>query len=190
MYASAFCKVQKRIFEVYSNDGPGFRETIAQREEFQRIQPIVKKIIPDSSVIGLLFADREDCLTVKSSAIGIRQHDAFTWQVKRNRFENAPLSETSRLIARTIGNWLGSMSEQERQSFTELVFSLIESTGQERFSSMSENKLKTMESIMNAIRQLPREKQMEGMKLIATLSQSSGQTLWGYMSGLLKLPQL
>jgi hypothetical protein len=31
---------------------------------------------------------------------------------------------------------------------------------------------------------------MEGMKLIATLSQSSGQTLWGYMSGLLKLPQL
>ena len=190
VYASAFCKVQKRIFEVYSNDGPGFRETIAQREEFQRIQPIVKKIIPDSSVIGLLFADKEDCLTVKSSAIGIRQHDAFTWQVKRNRFENAPLSETSRLIARTIGNWLGSMSEQERQSFTELVFSLIESTGQERFSSMSENKLKTMESIMNAIRQLPREKQMEGMKLIATLSQSSGQTLWGYMSGLLKLPQL
>ena len=186
VYASAFCGCQDRIFEVYSNDGPGFKEEIVQRPGFLQILPKVKKIIPDSSIIGLLFSVSEDYRIVKSSASGIKQHDGFTWQVKRNRFENAHLSEMSKMIQKTIGSWLGTMSDQDRQSLTDLVFSLIESTGQNRFSSMNADKWKTAESILNAVLQLPRDKQQEGLKLIGQLSQSGGQTITDYLSRLIK----
>ena len=185
VYASALCSCQDRIAEVYSNDGPGFREEIVRQEGFQRILPRVRKIVPDSSVIGLLLSVQEDCLVVKSTASGIRQHDGLTWQVRRNRFETAPLSGMSRLISQTIGAWLETMSDADRQSFTEFVFSLIESTGKDRFSSMSEEKWKTAESILNAVRELPRERQQEGLRLIAQLGQSGNQTLLDRLSGII-----
>ena len=187
VYASAFCDCRDRILEVWSNDGPGFREEIVRQEAFRQILPKVRKIIPDTSVIGLLLSVPEDCRVVRSSASGIKQHDGFTWQLKRNRFEQASLSEMSKLIRRTVGTWLETMRDEDRQSFTELVFSLIESTGKDRFSSMSAEKWKTAESILNAVRHLPKEKQKEGLKLIGQLSQSSGAAITDYLAALVRL---
>ena len=185
VYAAAFCDTQDRILEVYSNDGPGFRDEIISREGFQRILPRVKNIVPDSSVIGLLLSGYQSRHVVKSSASGITQHDGFTWQVIRNRFEDATLSDVSKLIDQAIGKWLSSMDDAARQSFTEIVFSLIESTGKERFSSMSEDKWKTAESILNAVKNLPKEQQQEGIRLLSQLGQSGGQTILEYLTGLL-----
>ena len=189
VYASAFCNRQERILEVYSNDGPGFRDEIVSREEFQRILPKVTSIVPDSSVIGLLFAGHEEPLVVKSSALGITQHDALTWQVNRNRFVRAQLSGFSKLIDKSLSNWLESMDDESRQKFTEIIFSLIESTGQGRFSSMSKDKWKTTESILNAIKALPKDQQQEGLRLIGRLGLSSGQTILGYLTGLINKPR-
>ena len=40
VYASAFCnkKIQKRILEVYNNDGPGFDLSIIQKEGYKRVE--------------------------------------------------------------------------------------------------------------------------------------------------------
>jgi len=185
VYAAAFCRDQEKILEVYSNDGPGFREEITKREGFQRILPKVRGIVPDSSVIGLLLSGDYERRVIRSSASGITQHDGFTWQVKRNRFEGAALSEASRVIDQTIGGWLGQMDDETRQSFAETIFSTIESTGKERFSSMNAEKLKTAESMIGAVLSLPKEKQQEGLKLIGQLGQSGGQAILGYIADLI-----
>ena len=188
-YASAFCNDQDRILEVYSNDGPGFQEEVIQRAEFKRILPKVKKIIPDSAIIGLLFSGGEDYVVVKSKALGIMQHDGFTWQVNRNGFVNATLSEMSRMAQRTIGSLLDKIEDEDMQTFTDLVFYVIESTGQDRFSSMNADKRKTAESIMNTLWRLPKEKQQEWFKLIGKLGLGSGQMISGFLSGLVKPKQ-
>ena len=185
-YASAFCNDQDRILEVYSNDGPGFQEKVIQRDEFQRILPKVKKIIPDSSIIGLLFSGGEEYTVVKSKAFGIMQHDGFTWLVNRNSFVNAPLSEMSRMAQRTIGSLLDKIEDEDMQTFTDLVFYVIESTGQDRFSSMNADKRKTAESIMNTLWRLPKEKQQEWFRLIGKLGMGSSQMISGFLSGLVK----
>ena len=186
VYASAFCDCPDRILEVWNNDGPGFRKEIAGRPDFREIRPKVKKIIPDGSIIGLLLSDGEEYRVVKSSAAGIRQHDGFTWQVDRNRFETAPLSEGSKVLKKLIGTWLETMSDGDRRTFTELVFSLIESTGQDRFSSMRADKLKTAESILNAVRVLPAEKQQEALKLAGAMGLRGGQKVVDYLARLVK----
>ena len=188
-YASAFCNDQDQILAVYSNDGPGFQEEVIQREEFQRILPRVKKIMPDSSIIGLLFSGGEDYVVVKSKAFGIMQHDGFTWLVNRNSFVNAPLSEKSRMAQKTIGSLLDKIEDEDMQMFTDLVFYVIESTGQDRFSSMNADKRKTAESIMNTLWRLPKEKQQEWFKLIGKLGLGSSQMISGFLSGLVKPKQ-
>ena len=114
--------------------------------------------------------------------MGIKQHDAFTWKVERNRFVKAPLSDMSKVTKKLIGTWLETMKDEERQTFTELIFTLIESTGQERFSSMKADKLKTAESILNAVRLMPKEKQQEAMKLLGVMGLRGGQKIADYLA--------
>ena len=182
IYASAFCEGGERIFEVYSNDGPGFKEEIVQRAGFAENLAKVKKFIPDSSIIGLLLSEGEDYTVVKSTAMGIKQHDAFTWKVERNRFVKAPLSDMSKVTKKLIDTWLETMKDEERQTFTELIFTLIESTGQERFSSMKADKLKTAESILNAVRLMPKEKQQEALQLLGVMGLRGGQKIADFLA--------
>ena len=182
IYASAFCDCGGRIFEVYSNDGPGFKEEIVQRAGFAENLVKVKKFIPDSSIIGLLLSDGQAYTVVKSTAMGIKQHDAFTWKVERNRFVTAPLSDMSKVTKKLIGTWLETMKDEDRQTFTELIFTLIESTGQERFSSMKADKLKTAESILNAVRLMPKEKQQEALQLMGVMGLRGGQKIADFLA--------
>ena len=182
VYASAFCEDQDKILEVYSNDGPGFREKIIQTEGFQKVLPKVRSIVPDTSVIGLLLAGQYAQTVVKSSASGLMQHDGFTWQVTRHGFEEAELSEASRLVDKTVSGWLTQMNDMERETLTETVFSLIESTGQDRFSDMNAQKLKTAEAMWTAARSLPREKQQEVVRLFKLLGQSGSHAAADYIA--------
>ena len=173
---------QDKILEVYSNDGPGFREKIIQTEGFQKVLPKVRSIVPDTSVIGLLLAGQYAQTVVKSSASGLMQHDGFTWQVTCHGFEEAELSEASRLVDKTVSGWLTQMNDMERENLTETVFSLIESTGQDRFSDMNAQKLKTAEAMWTAARSLPREKQQEVVRLFKLLGQSGSHAAADYIA--------
>lgn len=188
VYASAFCErdIQDRILNVYSNDGPGFQNDVLMSEGYQRILSRIVSIVPDTSIIGLILSSDAAHRVVKSSQIGIFQHDGFSWSVSRNRFTDAELSEISQLIEKTLSDWLSQMDEEERQSFTEIVFSLFEATGADRFSEMSQQKMKTTEAILNALYSMPKEKQKEAFTFMQQLGMSSGQTIVEYFTSKMK----
>ena len=70
VYGSVFCDptIRDRITTVYSNDGPGFREEIINSEDYCRILPKVRKIIPEASVVGRLMYDSSTPLVIHSTA--------------------------------------------------------------------------------------------------------------------------
>ena len=186
VYASAFCEnaVCDRIRTVYSNDGPGFKQDVAESSEYLRLLPKVKSIIPDTSIIGLLLSCKSDHHVVKSSASGILQHDAFTWQVQRNRFVEAQLSPTAALIRQAMGAWLEQMDDETRQSFTNTVFSPLEATGVETFDEIGNQKWKGIETVLEAIVHLPKEKQKEALHLLGQLGQIGTHTTASYLASL------
>ena len=188
VYASALCDpaVQEKIVTDYSNDGPGFRQEFANSEAYQHLLPKIVSIIPDTSIIGLLLSSKSTHQVVKSSANGILQHDGLTWQVHRNRFVEAPLSPTGELIHKTMGAWLEQMDDETRQSFIDTVFFPIEATGMETFGEISDQKWKSVEAMLDAAKQIPKEKQKEFFRLLGQLGQIGTQAAASYLTDLVK----
>ncbi len=135
VYAAAKCGdiLQRRIVEVYSQDGPGFSETMMSDPGYHAILPKVRSYVPQSSVIGMLLEHKEPYTIIKSNQIGIMQHDPYSWQVLGANFlQVEELTADSRFLDRTFKNWLAAMSNEERSEFFDTVFELLESTGAER----------------------------------------------------------
>ena len=134
VYAAAKCGdlLQKRIVEVYSQDGPGFPAEMMNDPGYQSILPKVRSYVPQSSVIGMLLEHEEPYTIIRSNQIGIMQHDPYSWQVLGPDFlQVEKLTADSRFLDRTFKNWLASMSNEERSEFFDTVFELLESTGAE-----------------------------------------------------------
>ena len=63
---------------------------------------------------------------MKSCEKGFRQHDCFTWQVVKNRFEQAPaLSGEALLLRKAVLAWMNDMTVEERQAFIETVYRVL-----------------------------------------------------------------
>ena len=186
VFASAFCssQTQDRILSVYCNDGPGYRDEIVRQPGYQRILPRMIRIVPDTSMIGMLLSTQAACNVVRSSASGILQHDGFTWQVRRDQFESAELSETGKILDRVLDSWIDGMDDLTRKSVTDTIFSAFEATGADTFHEMSQQKWKAAESILGYIFSAPREKQSELFRLAAELIKSGSQ------AAIAQLPEL
>ena len=181
-YAASFCEesIQNKITCVYSFDGPGFKAEKISLEGYKRILPKIIRIIPDTSIIGKLLTSDSKQIVIKSNASGMLQHDAFSWKIKKNRFVRTDASELSVFIEKTMGGWLDDMSDDDRKNLTDTVFALIESTGNDTFREMSEQKWKTAEVIMSSAAGLPKESRQELKHLIGKLLQTGGHNAAAY----------
>lgn len=180
IYASAFCssEIRDKIETVYSNDGPGFRNEIMNKKEYIAVLPKVISIVPDTSVVGMLLTSKAEHLIVDSSERGFAQHDGMSWQVMRNRFVPAGPSDLGLFIRNTQTDWLSKLSDELRESFVDTLFSLLEATGMGTFEAMSDSKLKSAESIISAMQELPKKKQKELLQIIKELISSGGKTVF------------
>ena len=180
VYASALCdpEVQLRIQEIYTNDGPGFREDFLESPGYQRILPRMISIIPDTSIIGMLMETGGVHHVVDSTATGIVQHDAFTWDVKRSQFVRIPMTEMGLFLNRSIKRWMAGLDDEERRTCTDAIFTILESTGAESFKEVSSQKRKSLEAMFQTFRSLPADQRQDLMRALMQLVQSSGKTAW------------
>lgn len=178
VYAAAHSteRLQDRLIQVWSNDGPGFREEVRSRPGYKRIQPKCVSIVPDTSVIGLLL--ESDCARsiVKSSASGLVQHDGFTWECGPQAFVPAELTRAGAYLEKTVDNWVARQDDETLRSLVDSLFTVFEATGAETFHSMTTRKFRTAELMMAAFRALPKEKQRELLAATGKLVTSTGAT--------------
>ena len=120
--------VQKRILEVFNNDGPGFTEFLMGDPGYRQMVPRIRTFVPQSSVIGMLLEHEEPYTIIKSSQVSILQHEIYTWEVEGKHF--IPMEEItadSRFLNLTIKNWVSQMSVQERNQVVDTLFALLNS---------------------------------------------------------------
>ena len=171
VYASAFCgrKIRDRIIEVYTNDGPGFRPEVMEREEYKSILPKVISIVPSTSVIGMLLTSDVRHRFIKSTGGGVAQHDALTWKVVHDRFVSSEPSELGLFIMKSQKDWLSKLGDRDRELFVNTLFSIFESTGMGTFNEMGLNKLRAASEIWSSMKGMPKEKQKEMNRIIGEL---------------------
>ncbi len=181
VYAASFCNssFRCRIKEVYSNDGPGFNSTIVQSEEYLSILPKVKKILPESSLVGLLLSSAEEKKIVKSTAKGIYQHHPYSWCVTGCGFDEADsLSTESTLMNEALQKWIGNLSDSERKLFVSSVFDFIEASGAETLDDLNKNKMVSYNAILRAGTDFPNEKKTEIFKMLKNFARTSGEIIF------------
>jgi len=122
--------VRKRIRQVYSFDGQGVDKATLDSAGYKDIQDRIQSWVPQSSVVGMLLCYHPNYNVVKSTAIGLLQHDAFTWLIKDGTFEQlSELNFSSRVSAEAFRRWLDQHSAEERRFMAEVIIQVVSGIG-------------------------------------------------------------
>ena len=159
-YAATWAEtgVQRRITDIYSLDGPGFLPEVFEGDSYEQIRSRVHRILPYSSLVGMLLQNYEQYEVVKSSGIGILQHDAFTWQIEDGKFVKAvDIEAKQKRMNEALNQWIFTLPEEERQLFVETLFQVIDQTGVTTLTEFSEHWKENLKSCLKSLKSLDPE---------------------------------
>ena len=180
VYAAAFCDpaVRGKIVKVYTNDGPGFNQSIASSENYAAVVRRVEKIIPESSLVGVLLSSQANRKVIRSSAKRTMQHDPFSWQVIGDHFEEVEMrSDSSIFLDGTLNTWAAGLSSEDLRMLADTVFGVLEATGATTLSEIKANKTVTYPAVIKAVAQMDSDAKSEMLEMLKKLLISGKDTM-------------
>lgn len=169
--------VRKKIIKIYSNDGPGFREEIINSREYKKMLPKVVSIVPEESFVSTLLSSDYDTKVIKSDEKGFMQHAPMSWQIKGNAFVASERGQGSIMLERTVTEWLGGLSDEDKEIFTDLLFDLLDRSGARTLDEISLKNASILPAILNNFKSMPKDKQDEMLSVIGKLIRA-GQDIY------------
>ena len=161
VYGSVFCgaNIQRRILAIYNNDGPGFKESLVDRPEYQAVRERIVSIVPQSSIVGMLLEHDDNYTVVKSSQQGIYfQHDGFSWEVLGTRFIHLDeISQGGRIHGQAIRSFIGEMDDQQRSAIVDALFEVLGSTNAKTLTELDADWMKSLSAMARTYKELSRE---------------------------------
>lgn len=147
IYASP--EIQNRIISIDNNDGPGFNDEIIQKEEYLNLLDKIHTFVPQSSVVGMLLNHEEPYTVVKSSAKGIMQHDAYSWELLGKEFiKTEEITNGSKFIDKTLKDWIKHTTPEHRKEFLNILFDILASSNIDDVTQFTRNWSKTVIAII------------------------------------------
>lgn len=141
--------LQERLICIYNYDGPGFLEEVYEKAEYKRVRPMIRKMIPQTSIVGMLLEEDSNYAVVKSSATGFMQHNPFTWVVEDDHFEILKDADAiSNHLKGTLNRWIKEMEIEKRKQFVKIVFEIIDSTGISNLGEVSVNRKEKVRKLL------------------------------------------
>lgn len=124
IYSAVKCseRVRKKIDCVYNNDGPGFDVNMIKSAKYQAMLPLIKSIVPENSIVGMLLEHDEDYIIVKSSQ--------------------------SRRLNKALSSWINSVDNERREEFVETLFGLLYASGAKNLSDVSADRLRSTREVI------------------------------------------
>ena len=178
---NAPAKIRKRIAAVYSLGGPGFPEHVVTSEPYLSTVSKVHKIVPDSSIIGMVLETPEPCVVVKADCEGLMQHFAFAWQVDGDAFVRVDdIAPSSHEFNSSFNRWMTSLSREEREHAVDALFQVVHASGATTFSGLIASMPLSLPSMIGAIVGLtPDERKhlMEAMRMLAAAATARNRNI-------------
>lgn len=164
IYAAMKCDpgIQDRIECIYSLDGPGFRPEILKSDEYEKLRGRICKLIPHSSVVGMLLQHQGSYEVVESKSFGLLQHDPYNWLIRGADFVWVKdVWQGRKLFDETLNEWILSLNQEQLKLFVETLFRLIEASQVDNLVDFTAEWKKSATGILNAVKELDEEtKQM------------------------------
>ncbi len=157
VYAAMNCteKVQERIIKIYSMDGPGFREDVLEKHKYEAIANRIVKILPQSSLVGMLFETSPNYKVVESKTFGLLQHNPYTWMIEGDDFLYAKgIYESRKFANAALNEWLMAMDDSERKMFVDTLYQVVSASEAENLIDLTADWKKSMNGIISALREV------------------------------------
>lgn len=150
--------VRGRIRAAYSLDGPGFLADVVNGPEYRGIMDRIIKIVPDTSIVGMVLETPEPCRVVRSSERGVLQHDAFSWQVSGDSFvEVDDVAPSSRYFNQALNEWIAGLSVEQRESAVDAMFTVLSASEQKGLLGLQEAGAKSIPAMIGTLAELSDE---------------------------------
>ena len=157
VYAAMNCskEVQERIIKIYNMDGPSFREEMLKKYNYTAIAAKTVKILPHSSLVGMIFEQSAEYRVVKSKALGLLQHDPFSWHVKFGRFVDVgQVFEGQKFMNDTLNEWILALNEEQLKAFVDTLYQIISATETDNLFDFSADWRTSIENMATAVKEV------------------------------------
>ena len=180
VYAAAFCKNANkfdRIETVYTHDGPGFNQAIADSPEYAAMTDRIIKIVPDSSIIGMLLSSRESLTAVISDAKGLQQHNPYTWEILGKSFVRAE-SLAGTFADEALRKWSDSLTPRQWECLNTALFDALEASGADTLHELNSNKHTNYNLVARALMKTDKTVYKGFIEAVKALTQSGKDTFF------------
>ncbi len=180
IYASCMAdeKIRKRIISVYNFDGPGFGDASLVNHKKHEIGNKLHSFTPEWSIVGMLLHHEKNYTVVKSDETFIQQHDASSWQVNGKKFVTVKeVVDFSKGFSDTLSNWLKALDDDERRSFVDTLFRILEANKAKTTVDINADRLKAAVGMIKEYSDLSKETKSMLKKLISLLFKESSLTI-------------
>ena len=145
-------KFQKKIKSVYNFDGPGFSRSFYDNQEFLNIENRLTSVYPSGSLVGMIFHQPRYYEIIKSSSHNPGQHDPVTWQILGKNFvSKKEFTKESIFFNTSLNKWIETMSLEQKSGFVNSVFEIIEASGFDSITDISENPVQAAAKMIKKI---------------------------------------
>ena len=145
---------------------------------FEKIADRITKIIPRSSVVGLLLEDHGAYQVVDSKNIGFLQHDPYSWLVDRIDFVYADrIDQRHRIMDESLNEWVMSLPKEEVESFVNALYQIVAASEATDLISFTKNWTKSLTGMANAIQNLDEETKSCIHRIMKSLANVSRERL-------------
>ena len=193
VYSAVHCKsiIKRKIISVYSNDGPGFSKEMVASEAYQEMIPKIRTIIPESSIVGLLLEHEEAVQIVKSTNVGVGQHDAMSWEVLGTHFVYTDkVAEQSIFIDETMKTWLMELDAVQREIIVDAIFEMLDELNIRTVDDFTHLKFADLQEANKIRKNLPAGTQELLAHAVKLLFKTGKNSVEEYLREKIELPKL
>ena len=131
LYAGLTCEntLYRRIKTIFNFDGPGLSH-IENNTRYKNMEKKVISIVPNMSMVGMIFTDYNDTYVIESYNTGLMQHDSFSWKIDdKNHFIFAShLSRRSKCLNKSLQKYFANLTNKERKAYIDIWWLIVKET--------------------------------------------------------------
>ena len=174
--------IQKRIGEIYSNDAPGFHVSVIESEGFSAIKNRIRSFVPQSSVVGMFFEQGCGYKVIKSSKIGLMQHELYSWEVSHNdMIQVDEVTLVSRFVSKTLHDWLNTLPVEKRGQFIDAVYDTLSSSEAKSLPELEESWLNSTGRIFKFLSNMDKSKRRLMREAMIELIRSASHNVTAFL---------
>ena len=121
-------KLYPRLLNVFSYDGPGFKDSIREHPHYDLVKDKVVKFLTSNDMIGVVYNNIENAKIVYSNGILLGGHDPFRWQVDLVKVDfvySKNRSYMSKKYEEALMTWLNEVSDEDKEVVVHVIFEMM-----------------------------------------------------------------